>query len=101
MQSINDNTIPPEFALEFKIMPETIQFNMIDDSELAFIIEAVKTTMDNITELVLQSGKDTYKDTILFPFEKHIDRTRALLEIDIHYRADSRFTGKRVNVILS
>jgi hypothetical protein len=82
-------------------MPETIQFNMIDDSELRIIIEAVNTTIDNLTELVLQSGKSTYKDTILFPFEKHIDRTKALLEIDIHYRADAGFTGKRVNVILS
>ena len=73
---------------------------MIDNTELGIIIEAVRTTMDNITELANQTGRSVYNDTILFPFEKHIDRRRALLEIDIHYRADSGFTGKRVNVIL-
>ena len=101
METINEKTIPPEFVLEFRIMPETIQFNMISDSELDIIVETVKTTLDNIAELAQRTGKTTYKDTMFFPFEKHIDRSRALLEIGIHYRADSEFTGKRVNVILS
>lgn len=72
---------------------------MIDEQDIKLIIEALKTIIENIQKMVQDSNKSQYEESIFFPFEKHTDRTRASMIINIQYRQDGTFMGKRINIM--
>jgi hypothetical protein len=98
LESLDEKTLPEEFKLDFKIMNQALLFNMIDDQDIGLIIEGIWTIIDNIQEMVAQSGKSEYKESVYFPFEKHTDRSRASMIIDFHYRSSGNFTSPRITI---
>ena len=80
-------------------MQHTLQFNMINDKDIALIMEGLGTIVNNIKDQVNTTNKDQYEETIYFPFEKHTDKTRALLAINIKYNRSPDVTGDQVSIL--
>ena len=72
---------------------------MVDDKDVELILEGLTTIIGNIQKLVNESNRTQYQETIFFPFEKHTDRSRASLIINIQYRDDCAFPGERMKVM--
>ncbi len=90
--------LPPEFRVDFIIMPQTLQFNMLDSDQVKLIIAVVTTMINRIKEMVLTSRKTDLKYSLTYPFETRTEQDKALVVIDIFYRQDAHFFGKRVTV---
>lgn len=88
-----------EFKFEFTIMQHTLQFNMINDKDIALIMEGLGTIVNNIKDQVNTTNKDLYEETIYFPFEKHTDKTRALMAISIKYNRSPDVTGDQISIV--
>ena len=96
--SLSASQLPPQFSVAFKIKQQTLQFNMIDEQDIKLIIEALKTTIEHIQNMVTAGNKPQHSESMYFPFGKHIDRTRATMIIDIHYKKIGDFMGPRIRV---
>jgi hypothetical protein len=97
-EQLNNNNLPPEFKLEFQVKSQTLKFNMIDEKDVKLIVEGLETLIINIQEMVVSSNRSEYQETIYFPFGKHVDRSRASMIINLHYRQAADFVGDRVTV---
>jgi hypothetical protein len=95
---MDQEELQEEFSVEFQIMPQALQFNMIDDKDIELIIDGVKTTIQHVSEIVMTSNKAQHQELLYFPFGKHTDRSRATMIINIQYRRDAAFLGERVIV---
>ena len=69
---------------------------MIDEKDIKLIIETVWSVLTNIQEMVTNSYKPEYEETIYFPFGQHIDKSRASMIINIKYRESADFIGSRI-----
>jgi hypothetical protein len=94
--SISESSIPSEFKVEFRLMPQAIQFNMLSDDQVKLIIEVVFEMIKKIQVMVVASGKMEYLYSMTYPFETQTDKEKAIVEIIIEYRDDAIFDGKRV-----
>ena len=98
-ESMNSEELAEEFSIEFRIMPQALQFNMIDDKDIELIIEGVRETIKHIQDMEMTTNKPQYEESLYFPFGKHTDKSRATMIININYQQDAGFLGSRVTVI--
>jgi hypothetical protein len=96
---MTEATLTPEFKVDFLVMPQTLQFNMVDENQIKLIIAVVTTMIKRIQEMVMASNKPETEYIMTYPFESRTETEKALVEIIIQYRRDARFIGKRVTVI--
>ncbi len=90
--------LPPEFKIEFRILPQTLQFNMIDENQVKLIIAVITTMLKRIQEIVIMNDKNELEYVITYPFEATNDQAKAQVVIEIQYRRDATFLGKRILV---
>ena len=79
-------------------MPQAIQFNMLTDDQVGLLAEITQEWVSKIQALVDTTGKVEHKQLISYPGASFIDRERAIVTINIQYRADADFYGNRVIV---
>ena len=79
-------------------MPQTLKFNMLDADQVKLIIAVVTTMIKRIQEMVAASGKHMLNYSMTYPFETQTEHDKSLVVIDIFYRHDAGFLGKRVTV---
>ena len=91
-----ESGLPPEFKVEFKIMPQTLQFDILADDQIKLIIEVVNEMLKKIHDMVDSSGKSEYSYSMTYPFETRTEQERAAVRIEIQYRKDGGFTGERI-----
>ena len=98
---LTEASLAPEFRVEFIIMPQTIQFNLIDDDQMKLIIAVVTTMINRLKEMVLINNKTELRYSMLYPFDTPTEIENAQVIIDIHYRQDTKFADKRISVTLA
>ena len=95
---MTEATLAPEFKVDFEIMPQTLQFNMIDEDQIKLIIAVVTTMIKRVQEMVVTSNKSETVYKMTYPFESRTETEKALVTINILYQRDAAFIGKRVTV---
>lgn len=98
---LTEASLAPEFRVEFIIMPQTIQFNLIDENQMKLIIAVVTTMINRLKEMVLTNNKTELRYSMLYPFDTPTEIDNAQVIIDIHYRQDTKFAEKRILVTLA
>jgi hypothetical protein len=95
---MTEAVLPPEFKIDFQIMPQTLQFNMLDENQVKLIIAVITTMLKRIQEIVITNDKKELEYIITYPFEASTDHDKAQVVIEIQYRRDATFLGKRIVV---
>ena len=97
-EHITEASILPEFKVEFTIMPQTLQFDMLNDEQLKQIMELTTTMIKRIQDMMMTNNKPEFQYSMAYPFQTQTEKNKALVIIDICYRRDGAFDGKRISI---
>ncbi len=94
--TLPESEMPLEFKIDFQLMPQTLQFDMLDEKQTELIIEVVKEMVIRLHDMAVTSNTSELEYIMTYPFEARTEMEKAIVVIEFHYREDGAFTGERI-----